>query len=508
MEPGKSSSAGVDFTAVLPHDLIQNHIIARLDKPAKTALLRVSKACFGLTVAGVKFPTSKTLMPLFGPALRHLSWPCPDSADMKLSDYVEVVEKCLVPIRLTFDFMYVVLEMNLLLFLALLDRPMVKELHVRHFEVINEDALAVLAHPKFVVGGGYELEFGGDLPLSSPCLTKLAALPNLNAIFFTFRPLRVHHLDLLDLVPDCVRLNIAPKGAAADVLASAERLARLVVRKNDENELTFEYETEADLRILSRILQEHGRPADGDHDYHQLTIKSNWGGPLSQWAVENEFLDALRGVSVEHYLDVNFGAEIRPEFAIEALASAFELHCSVFCNVRIACCTPQACERARALLRVNNTPDSRITIAARPRADGTGPTTDAWMWDAMAHASVRADGSSSLVLYGGCDDSGCRGGRQARRAGRAMGRTDFDNITVIFRCPDTAWMAPFIRGFVLTTGVYTRKVTLMAGKLIDVEAGDDEYEDGVSMRSVLRPEVVAAVNAAGPVEYVCLETIP
>ena len=486
----------VDFTAVLPHDIVQNRIIARLDRPAKTALLRVSKTCFGLTVASVLLSRymrlkSRTFLRLFGPALRNLHWCEPEHG---LGYYVAALERRDAPIRITFNYMT---ENNpakdVRLFLSLLDHPKVKELHVHHFRAISEDACSVMAHPKFVAEISEALELG-DVPLPPACRAKLAADSTLHKL--VLRPLRVHHLDAIDLLPSCEDMNIFPQGADASVLASAARLAR-AVRETDY--LKFVYETEADVRLLSAILEEHA-------GYNALTIRrSTRKKATCSPAAEQQFLAALRSISVDDDIDVSLDAEIaNPEQAIEALAFAFDNNCSPDCRIRITCCTPREC----ALLRVNTKPEAQFTLLTTPRADGTGPTTDAWMWDAMMRATVRADGDASgLVLYGGCDDNGFGGSNfKARCAGVAMGRTRFTDITVMFRCPDTAWMPHFILGFTLSKRNATRNVSLMAGKVLD---GDDFYDE--NMRPVLRPEVVAAVtaaNSAGPTEWQCLEADP
>ena len=503
----------MDFKAVLPPFLVRK-IVALLcdDLEDKRSLMRVDRAFFGYTVAGVLLETeeqTEVLVPLFGSALKRLHWCVPEHDLMRLADYEAVLRRCDEPIPVTFNFLNKTAgrrRKDIRLFLALLALPMVRSLDVPHFRAFSEDACAVLAHPKFVVDDNGELELN-DFPLTAAALAKLADAASLNVV--VLRPLCLHHLDV---IPFCTpELRIFPQGASAAVEAAAAQFASA----GHPMWLTYAYETEADVRILRAMLSE-------SDDYVALTIKSDatQTQTLSRDA-EDGFFKALSRVRVKDDVNVSLGAEIAcPELAIEALACAFDNYCADTCNVSIACCTPLPCEDARALLGVESTPSSRFTITATPRLDGTGPLTDAWMWDAMAHASVRAEDGSSLALYGGCADNGARaetmalfgvvatatssidGTRIAYCAGKAMGRTRFTAMHIMCRSADTAWMAPFIQGFMEMTLGATQIVGLYAGKAND----DDGDVDG--MRPVARPDVQAAVdaaNSAGPAEWTCLE---
>jgi len=177
--------------------------------------------------------------------------------------------------------------------------------------------------------------------------------------------------------------------------------------------------------------------------------------------------DALRvRTRAKTDLTLTLGPETaRTERAIAAMRKVYD---DVFqlCRVQLTCCTPTACHNACALLRVIEPfVNMDFGIFALPRPDGERPQTDAWLWDAMQRATCRFYGEDTLLrLFGGCERNGRLRGdeRHVHNAGRHMGSTNATTIKLMFHSADTAWMAPFIRGFSTVRDTATRRVELCA----------------------------------------------
>ena len=254
-----------------------------------------------------------------------------------------------------------------------------------------------------------------------------------------------------------------------------------------------------------------------DIDYYDYTltnlhITTRYGGRPCSPLLQREFLDVLGRVVIYNRLEAILGEEITlPELAIERLCrSSANDSCGFDCGFSLSCSTPAPSVEARApLLQLGFRTIASFSLTTRPRADGTGPLTDAWMWDAMGHATVRADDQdddgSLLALYGGCADNGLtRGARQAHIAGKRMGRTLIGHIIIMFRDDDTSWMAPFIRGFTDSAAMTeegTTDVRLFAGRT------NSDFDDG-NGNEELNDEIAAALEEARvrtpEVEWMCV----
>lgn len=480
----------VNFLNVLPLDIVRDHLIVHLRD--EYALMMVNRACFANMVTSVWFPNARSaalLLPLCGPALKSIRW-CAPQHSMSVEAVATALRRCLVPATVTFVRTSSRPTADARLLLALMDVPNVRALRCCSFTATSEDAFAVLRHPKFAMlieqaderdnyeedeeneglqEGGLEL---GDLRLPQECFPTLLNNP---PAALTLQPLRAHHLDVLDLLPDVATLKIYPEGASRDVAAMAPALAR---RAHRARSLEYEYDTKADLRILGAILETHGttpRQRRGDANYGELFLTSNFpgGAPPCSGPLEEAFVRTLRRIYVSHHLHVTLGPEIvHPEKAILALVHTYDNHCSIDCDVRIKCCTPRRGASARKFLCLKNdvSSTSEVFITTTPRPDWSEPQTDAWMWDAMEHADISIDIDATLTndcciqLAGGCYDHGGSEDK-AWRAGASMGFITAGHIDIHLRCEDATWMLPFIQGYMsaITAPVPLRRVDLHAG---------------------------------------------
>jgi len=395
---------------------------------------------------------------------------------------MDVLKRCARPVSVAFNTLSAQPKDDMRVFLQLLDMPKVKDLSVSDFNVCCKNACAVLAHPKFRVESWDSVELG-ETPLPAACWPKLY-----NATVF-LRPLCVHHLKLIEK-NFCEQLFIFPQGASEEVVAAASRIAERVFCCGF---ITFTYQSERDVVLLTAILNATSNAEDSDIE--SLTLRSDFnGGPLSD-SCERAFINALAKVaSIGTCFCVELGPEVtRSELAIRELMASLE-NCGEFCNFALECCTPAAGDSACTVLQLERELIGEMHVTTRPRADGTGPRTDAWMWAAMENATIYADNDNDdqcrgqLKLYGGCDDGGCVDAAMAHRAGDVMGQTNMDSIAIMFWCADTSWMAPFILGFATNTATRTREMRLFARKADPNVPSRDEVQD---------PAVRAAVAAAG-----------
>ena len=486
MEP----DGGLSLFDAIPLPIICDHIIAQMDDETKLKFLRLNRVCFTHTVSVLRLPedTESALLPLVGPALKRLV--VPDATIPSEADFVALLGRCIHPIRISMEVLFrtpaspeeQALKVRLLR--TLLHHPMVREVSVRCMNALNEDACALLAHPKFAVSQCSILSLC-DVRLPPYQVAALRESTHLSCLALI--PFRSHHLELL--TPRIDALIISPHGASPEVGAEMRRsLTAWATSRDAVDTLQIACHNAVDVTLLTSILQ-------ADVPFYKLDVTLTGISELSP-EIEDAFYLAISNVDVLQALLVDFRDTVfrEPDRAACMVLNAFALcRCII-----LHCSTPDKCFKAIYFPAGNS---AEMSLTAKPRVDGTGPRTDEWMWHSMANAyQVGADAAphyARLVLSGGCEDNGLTRLQRARTAGRRMALTNIGEICIIFRCSDASWMAPFIQGFVVGYGQRTHAVAVVlfagGGDEGYFDGHEEDYDDNDEPGS---PAIAAAIEAA------------
>jgi len=456
------------FHRVLATNLFRDLILPHLDGSATKAFAQVSRACFAQAVNTLYFDYSsrwhedvaRELLSLVGPALVYISYADPPLTEDEDLQLYGLLHQCSAPVEVSFDRLSFRYKEDMRRLRDLLNEPMVKSLEVVHFPVRFPDAVAIFAHPKFrFVDPDPDVEVElGDVQLPAACLPKL---DNVSVILC---PLSAHHLEapVLAALGTCSNISLYPQDATRAVRDQFVSLDPAVVQKvfgRWQSRFLFEYESANDFDILTTLLRHT------DVNRERVCICSTHEVALSEVAVDT-FLDALGKMKASDEVHLSVGAEIASERLMVQLANALRRHPDddMLDSLTLTCVTPEACEDACALLRHRECSCTHLTIRTLPSVGKT----NAWMWKAMASTPVAsyAYTTASITLCGGCVDRGPTA-REARRAGKAMGRSNVTHLTVMMCGTRTSWMAPFLRGFASTMNddheCSTASVTLVVG---------------------------------------------